>query len=155
MQQAIQVKVRGIISGSLDASLLEAARHAPFPILLTEGLGRIHMSPPIFKLLKTQGGREIAMSASTRSRWGVVRPEVVVPLPSDSRIEAPAFGLPLAVGVRVRIVRGARQGEAGTVAAIPARPQVLESGARVRGAEIDLGDDGKTFVPFANLEILR
>ena len=155
LQQAIQVQVRGIIAGSLDTNLLEAARRAPFPILLTEGLGRFKMSPPIFKLLKSQGGREAAISAATRTRWGVIRPEVVVPLPSDSKIEAPAFGLPLAMGVRVRIVRGVQQSLVGTVAAIPPRPLRLENGTRVRGAEIDLGEDGKVFVPFANLEILR
>jgi hypothetical protein len=155
IQQAIQVQVRGIIAGSLDVPLLEAARHAPFPILLTEGLGRIRMAPPIFKLLKSQGGREVALSALTRSRWGVIRPEIIVPLPSDSKIEAPAYGLPLAMGVRVRIVRGAQQGVAGTISAIPSRAQVLENGTRLRGAEVDLGEDGKIFVPFANLEILR
>ena len=155
LQQAIQVKVRGIIAASLDVTLLEAARQAPFPILLTEGLGRISMSLPIFKLLKTQGGREIAINATTRTRWGAIRPEILVPLPSDSKIEAPTFGLPLAVGVRVRIVRGPQQGMAGVVSSIPARAQPFENGTHVHGAEIDLGDDGKVFVPFANLEILR
>ena len=155
LEQAIQMQVRGIITGSLDVSLLEAARHAPFPILLTEGLGRIRMSPPIFKLLKSLNGREVALSALTRTRWGVIRPEVIVPMPSDSKVEAPAYGLPLAVGVRVRIVRGAQQGAVGTITAIPARARVVENGTRMHGAEIDLGEEGQIFMPFANLEILR
>ncbi len=155
LQQAIQMKVRGIIAASMDAALIEAARVAPFPIVLTEGLGRIPMSPPIFKLLKSLNGREAAISGATRARWGIVRPEVVVPQPSDSKVEAPAFGLPLAMGVRVRIIRGAQQGSTGTVVSIPGRPLRLENGMRVRGAEIDLGEEGRAFVPFANLEIMR
>ncbi len=155
LQQAIQVKVRGLVAASMDAALIEAARAAPFPILLTEGLGRIRMSPPIFKLLQSLNGREAAVSGATRVRWGVVRPEIVVPQPSDSKVEAPSFGLPLAAGVRVRIARGPQQGATGTVTSIPARPLRLENGTRVHGAEIDLGEEGQAFVPFANLEILR
>ena len=113
------------------------------------------MSPPLFKLLKSLNGREASINGETRTRWGIVRPEIVVPQPSDSKVEAPSFGLPLATGVRVRIVRGAQQGVTGTVASLPARPLRLENGMRVRGAEIDLGEDGRVFVPCANLEILR
>jgi hypothetical protein len=156
LDQAIQMKVRGLIAGSMDGGLLEAARNAPFPILLTEGLGHVAMAAPIFKLLKSNVGREVSISALTRTRWGVQRPEIVIPLPSDSKLEPPAFGVPLAVGVRVRVLRGSRQGKVGTVTALPELPQQIETGAKVHCAEVDLGgDDGRTLVPFANLEIFR
>jgi hypothetical protein len=156
LQQAIQMQVRGLIAGSMDGGMLEAARMAPFPILLTEGFGHIPMATPIFRLLKSNVGREVSISALTRTRWGVQRPEVLIPLPSDSRPEPPTFGMPLAVGVRVRVLRGARQGKVGQVTLIPEQPQQIESGAKVRCAEIDLsGDDGHVMIPFANLEILR
>ncbi len=156
LQQAIQMQVRGLIAGSMDGGLLEAARMAPFPILLTEGLGHIPMAAPIFKLLKSNVGREVSISAVTRTRWGVQRPEILIPLPSDSRPEPPTIGIPLAVGVRVRVLRGARQSKVGQVTAIPDQPQQVESGAKVRCAEVDLGgDDGHVLIPFANLEILR
>ena len=156
LQQAIQMQVRGLIAGSLDGGMLEAARNAPFPILLTEGLGHIAMAAPIFKLLKSNVGREVSISALTRSRWGVQRPEILIPLPSDSKPEPPAFGMPLAMGVRVRVLRGPRQGKVGLVTALPELPQQIETGAKVHCAEVDLGgDDGHTLVPFANLEIFR
>jgi hypothetical protein len=156
LEQAIQMQVRGLIAGSMDGGLLEAARNAPFPILLTEGLGHIAMAAPIFKLLKSNVGREVSISALTRTRWGVQRPEIVIPLPSDSKPEPPAFGMPLAVGVRVRVMRGPRQGRVGQVTALPELPQQIETGAKVHCAEVDLGgDDGRTLVPFANLEIFR
>jgi hypothetical protein len=156
LAQAIQMQVRGLIAGSMDGGLLEAARNAPFPILLTEGLGHVSMAAPIFKLLKSNVGREVSISALTRTRWGVQRPEILIPLPSDSKLEPPAFGVPLAVGVRVRVMRGPRQGKVGPVTALPELPQQIETGAKVRCAEVDLGgDDGRTLVPFANLEIFR
>ena len=156
LKQAVRMQVRGLVAGSLEGALLEAARELPFPILLTEGLGRIPMSEPIFKLLKSNVGREASISAVTHTRWGVVRPEILIPLPSESQPEQPSFGMPLAVGVRVRVVRGAKQGAVGTITAIPPQPRQIESGAHVHGAEIDLGgEEGHVFVPFANLEILR
>lgn len=156
LDQAIQMKVRGLIAGSMDGGLLEAARNASFPILLTEGLGHVAMAAPIFKLLRSNVGREASISALTRTRWGVQRPEIVIPLPSDSKLEPPAFGVPLAVGVRVRVLRGSRQGKVGQVTALPELPQQIETGAKVHCAEVDLGgDDGRTLVPFANLEIFR
>jgi hypothetical protein len=156
LEQAIQMQVRGLIAGSMDGGLLEAVRTAPFPILLTEGLGHVAMAAPIFRLLKSSSGREVSISALTCPRWGVQRPEILIPLPSDSKPEPPAFGMPLAVGVRVRVLRGSRQGKVGQVTALPELPQQIETGAKVHCAEVDLGgDDGRTLVPFANLEILR
>jgi len=156
LQQAIQAQVRALIAGSMDGSLLRAARQAPFPILLTEGLGHVAMAAPIFRLLKSNSGREASISGATQTRWGIQRPEILIPLPAESWSEPPAFGTPLAMGVRVRVLRGSWQGRVGLVTALPDLPQAISSGARVRCAEVDLGgDEGPTLIPFANLEIFR
>ena len=156
LQQASQLQVRGIIAGSMDGRLIDLARGLPFPVLLTEGLGRMPMSRPIFKLLSSQSGREASLSALTQTRWGVLRPEIIIPLPVDSRPAlATPLGTPLTVGARVRVIRGSLQGATGNVVGIPDRSAQTDSGARVHGAEIELETVGKMFVPFANLEILR
>ena len=98
----------------------------------------------------------MSISAETRTRWGVVRPEILIPLPADTRPPAPpAVGAPLTVGARVRVVRGQHRGQVGSVAAIPARAQRLEIGLRVHGAEVQFSPASTAFVPFANLELLR
>jgi len=115
------------------------------------------MAGPIFELLHAQAGREASISAETRVRFGVTRPEILIPLPTESRPSPPPpVGAPLNVGARVRIVRPPHQSAVGTVTAIVPKAQRLDSGARLRGAEVDLGGDaGKVFAPYVNLELLR
>jgi hypothetical protein len=55
----------------------------------------------------------------------------------------------------VRLVRAPYVGAVGTVIALPAHPRTIETGARVHGAEVDLGQEAPVFVPLANLEVLR
>ena len=155
--QAQQLQVRGLIAGSMDGELRANAEAAAFPVILTEGLGAAAMAEPIFQLLHGQAGREASISAETRVRFGVTRPEILIPLPTESRPSPPPpAGAPIKVGARVRVVRSPYLGAVGIVSAIVSRAQRIESGARLRGVEVDLGGDtGTVFVPYVNLELLR
>ncbi len=156
LEQASQLQLRGMIAASIEGDLIDRALKMPFPIILTEGVGRVGMARPIFDLIRSQEGREVSISAETRTRWGLVRPEILIPLPSDTRPPMPpAVGAPLTVGARVRVVRGPYMGQVGTVSAIPARAQRIEIGTRVHGAEVRFSPTTTAFVPFANLELLR
>jgi len=157
LAQAQQLQVRGLIIGSMEGELRAQAESVGFPIILTEGFGRVPMAEPIFSLLHGQTGREASISAETRVRFGVMRPEILIPLPAESRLAPPPPpGAPLSVGARVRVVRPPYQGAVGTVTAIHSKAQRTESGARLRGAEVDLGGEVcAVFVPYVNLELLR
>ncbi|HLF25462.1 MAG TPA: hypothetical protein VJG32_03930 [Anaerolineae bacterium] len=156
LEQAQSLQLRGMIAGSIEGDLIETAMQLPFPIILTEGVGRSAMAAPIFELIRSQEGREVSISAETRMRWGVVRPEILIPLPAETRPPLPpAVGSPLTVGARVRVVRGPYVGSVGTVSAIPSRAQRIETGTRVHGAEVRFSPSSAAFVPFANLELLR
>ena len=163
LQQALELQVRGIVIGSLGSELVEMARQMPFPIISTEGLGRAPMAQPIFQLLCTSEGREVAINGHTRPRWGAIRPEIVIPLPARSAPSPPPPGRSVEVGVQVRVTGGSRPGAVGAVRHLPAQPLVVETGARVWGAVVTFpallhsGTDGETedeFVPFFNLELL-
>lgn len=155
LERAQELQVRGIVTGGLSAELIDAAKNLPFPIVVTEGIGSIPMSAPVFQLLTTNDGREASISGQVKPRWGVVRPEVVIPLPAESLPSTQAqSGMPLTVGARVRIVRAPFLGQAGTVAAIIDHTRRLETGAKVRGVEVDLGRGKTVFVPLTNLEVL-
>jgi hypothetical protein len=157
LDQAQQLQVRGLIAGSMDGELRARAESMPFPIILTEGWGRVPMAEPIFSLLRGQTGREACISAETRIRFGVKRPEILIPLPTELRPSPPPpAGAPLTVGARVRVVRPPHQGAVGVVSAIVPQAQRVDSGVRAHGAEVDLGGDtGTVFVPYVNLELLR
>jgi hypothetical protein len=157
LQQAEQLQVRGLIAGSMDGDLRAQAQAAPFPVILTEGFGRVPMADPVFQLLRGQSGREASISAETRARFGVMRPEILIPLPTESRPSPPPPpGAPLTVGAQVRLVRPPYLGAVGVVSAIVEKARRVESGAQVHGAEVELGGNtGTVFVPYVNLELLR
>jgi hypothetical protein len=156
LERAQELQVRGIVTGGLPAELIPQIRRSPIPIVATEGIGTIPMSPPIFQLLTTNDGREAAISGQIKSRWGSTRPEIVIPLPAESLPTTQSQpGTPLAVGAQVRIVRAPYTGQVGTIVSITEHPRRIETDAKVLGAEVDLGETGPVFVPLVNLEVLR
>ena len=155
-EQAEALQIRGIVIGGLEPEALEHAEESPCPVVVTEGFGAVPMSEPLFRLLQTNAGREAAISGYVRLRWNIVRPEVIIPMPTD--VVPPVQvqpGSPLAVGSRVRLTRAPNMGATGRVVDMPSRAHTIGTGARVRGARVDLGEREPVFVPLANLEILR
>ncbi len=156
LERARQLQVRGIVTGGLEPSYIPQVEKAPFPVVVTEGLGKVPMSTPIFRLLTTNEGRDACISGKTRIRWNPARPEVIIPLPAED--VPPAAGQPgaqLGVGSRVRVVRAPHLGAVGTVVALPGEPKIIETGAKVAVAEVDLGQERRVVVPLANLETMR
>lgn len=118
------------------------------------------MSRPAFALLQSCAGREAALNVETGTRWAAPgasgRPELLVPLDAAELLssEAPPPP-PLREGARVRGLRAPYLGVMGTVIDLPARPQVLESGARLPVAQVELDNGATAWIPLANLELLR
>ncbi|MDY7078133.1 MAG: hypothetical protein SXV54_14555, partial [Chloroflexota bacterium] len=135
---------------------ISQAEKATFPVIVTEGIGTVSMSTPIFRLLTTNDGREASISGRTQSRWPVMRPEIIIPLPAETLPPSQTqIGAPLVVGAQVRVMRAPYMGTVGTVTALPAYARRTETGARVHGAEVDLEQATTVFIPLANLEVLR
>jgi len=156
IEQAVHIEARGMVLGSLDAGLRALAAELPFPLIVTEGMGRIPMAGPIFDLLKKHDGSEASLSGKTSMRWGVVRPEIIIPqLGKSAPPSRERRVLPLDVGLTVRIISQPYQGAVGVITDLPYRPQEVDSGARLKVARVDLGDEGVVSVPLANLELLR
>jgi hypothetical protein len=155
LTQAVEAKIRGLIVGGANASLIELLESLPFPVLMTEGFGTLSMSQPAFSLLHSNMGRETMLSGDTRSGWGATRPEILIPLRAEE--EKPGEDgktQPLKVGDRVRALRSPYLGALGTVSSLPKRFQPVESGARMRVANVDLEDGEQALIPLANLELI-
>lgn len=156
LRQAVRANVRGIIAGSVNADLCPVIASLPFPLVITEGFGSLPMAEPVFALLHANLGQQAMLSATTMSRRGSRRPEVLIPLPAEN--ENPAEEgkpRPLKVGDRVRLLRAPHLGAIGRTDEVLGRPMPIESGARVPVARVDLGDGDLVMVPQMNLEAIR
>lgn len=151
LQQAEQMQVRGIVVGSIEAGLRERDSDFPCPIIVTEGMGRVPMSSVVFELLRSNAGREVSISGKTQPRWGAVRPEILI---HSQRREIVPARQQLEVGVQVRVIRQPYLGSVGKVVSLPSQPRVVDSGAMLKGAVVELEEGGRVFVPYANLELV-
>jgi hypothetical protein len=160
LRRARAVEAAGVVAGSCRGSDLAAAlgrepgsvtgrEDLPYALLLTEGFGQLRMDDDVWALLRGQSGRVISLSGATQVRAGAIRPHLVL------YAEAPALrrGGPLAVGGRVRVVRGRYMGRTGLLRDLPAEPRPFPSGAVLAAARVELaGEAEPVWLPRANLE---
>jgi len=154
LRRAAEVGVRGIVAGSVDASLAGPVQEAGFPVVVTEGFGDLPMAPRALELLRALDGREAAISGAAGSPLEGRRPEVIVfGAASDAPPPAaPGFPQPLRPGDRVRGARAPHLGRTGVVTSLPSLPRRVETGARLWGAVVQFQEGEAEFVPTANLE---
>lgn len=157
LKQLGDVGVRGLVVGSLATALLPAAQKAGFPVLVVEGFGVRGFSAPAFSLLMSNAGHQAWLNAQPADRFAGRQPELIIPLPGPSTPPPqPVDGQTLAVGRRVRVVRGPQSGQVGTVTDLSDRPVVTPSGLRVHVAGVALeGVNGPARIAFPNLELLE
>jgi len=149
---AEEVKVRAVIVGSIPASLIPRAQAVSFTVIATEGVGEVAMSPFAFDLLKSLAGREAAVCGRLSALWPVERPYIFVPLPGQAPLP-PNPESRLTPGMRVRALRMPYLGMSGIVEELPQGLIALETGARVPGARVKIGDES-ILIPLSNMECL-
>ena len=172
IQKAIQQGVKGIIAGGIDDSDLRellgyelgvaitGSEEIGITLVITEGFGSITMAEQTFALLKAREGMKTSINGATQIRAGVVRPEILIPLASETSETASATendtaeGL-LEIGSSVRIIREPYFGKLGRVTELPVELQNLETEARVRVLRIELEDGQQTTLPRANVEAIE
>jgi len=166
LEQAVEAKVRGIIVGSINADLCPVLHALPIPVLVTDGFGSYPMSQTVFSLLQSNAGRETGISADATGggvRWGKRRPEVVIPLRSESSKEdlpepqsaGEQGALQLRPNAQVRVLRAPYLGAVGTVTDLPAQLLTVESGVRLPVVEVALEGAELALIPIANLELIQ
>lgn len=155
LHQATELSVRGVILGSMTSDLIPVAHRLPYPVIVTEGFGRVPINPMAFNLLRSNVGREAALDARSGGPYETQRPEVVIPLPASRELSLPDEVIPLARGLRVRALRKPHQGAVGIVQAVEEEPVALPSGILARCASVDLEGIGATTIALANLEVLQ
>ena len=172
IQKAIQHGVKGIIAGGIDdADLREllgyelgvaitGSEDIGITLVITEGFGSIAMAEQTFALLKAREGMKTSINGATQIRAGVVRPEILIPIASEtaetaSEAEDDATEGILEIGSSVRIIREPYFGKLGRVTELPVELQDLETEAQVRVLRVELADGQQTTLPRANVEAIE
>lgn len=153
IDEAVDMQVRGIIVGSVPTALIPRLQEVSFPVIATECVGVTPMSDAVFDLLKSLDGRDASLSGQLGGRWRAERPYIVIPMPTQAARPVDTE-MALKVGDRVRILRGRYQMRSGILTEKPKSTVQLETGARMTGALVDIGEDEPVSVPYANLERL-
>lgn len=154
LKAAMDIRVKGLIAPSMNASLVPEVEKVDFPLGLTQGFGSSVMNERIFNLLFTYNGREIAMDMKVSPDWRDTRPEIIIPVTGQNAPEERPPELVFKTGQKARILQMPHFGEIGTISAIPAEAQQLDSGLWSTGAVVQVHSGAAVFVPFANLEHL-
>jgi hypothetical protein len=153
LYMADELPLRGLVFGSLAASLLPVAAKLTCPVLIIEGFGDHPLNPMVFKLLSTSERREVALNAEAWDRNTGARPELVIPLPAPGSTTVPQDTIIFEVEKQVRVLRGPHACELGMIISLKGNV-VFPGGLHARAAEVRF-ENGKTqFLPLANLEIV-
>jgi len=168
LRKAVEIGVDGIVVGGFDGDdlteflgyemgvAITGEEEIGLTLVITEGFGKISMSPRTFDLLKKYDGSSVSINGETQIRAGVIRPEVIIPqgkgVDQDSEEEISSGMRP---GTPIRIIRRPYFGLLGHVSSLPVELQVTETESSMRVLEVELEDGRKVIVPRANVEIIE
>ena len=153
LARAEESNVRGLIAGSMPASICQMAASFSFPVILTDGIGDQSMAQPIFQLLQASEGQEASLFGQLQDFSGN-RPEIIIPTEAGPGVEAPPLNKPVAIGQTVRILRAPYSSQVGQVVRIYRHAQMTPIQIRAYGVDVRLPDGQVVFVPHANFDII-
>ncbi len=168
-EKAMKIGVNGIVVGGFDDPDLKkllgkdlgvaitGSENIATTLILTEGFGAMGMAGGTFSLLKSREGKKASINGATQIRAGVMRPEIVIPMP-DAELPA-GDGMSssggLEIGSSIRVIREPHFGSLGTVTGLPNDLQKMESESMVRVLKVKLADGSETVLPRANVEMIE
>ncbi len=169
-EKAKNLGVRGVVVGGFDDADLRKIlgfelgvaitghEDIPITLIMTEGFGHIKMAERTFKLLKKREGMLASINGATQIRAGVMRPEIIIPVPNaeiekvgESQMHAEGL---LRIGSPIRAIREPYFGKIGKVVGLPPELTKVESETWVRVLEAEFEDGTRGLVPRANVELI-
>lgn len=169
IEKAKKIGVKGIIVGGFNDEDLKkllgydlgvaitGSEEIGITLIITEGFGRIQMAQRTFELLKSRAGAKVSINGATQIRAGVVRPEIIIPLATQTTGEKDT-GMAdrgMEIGDPVRVIRAPYFGRIGNIKALPFSPQRIETEATVRVLEVAFADGTSAVVPRTNVEMIE
>ncbi|HUP27016.1 MAG TPA: hypothetical protein VM409_01170, partial [Chloroflexia bacterium] len=126
-----------------------------FVLIITEGFGSIPMSSRTFETLAAFDGQEIALNGTTRLRWGLARPEIIIPMSRTTQVKWLGEGPKMEVGTSVRLLTSDYLGQVAKIASLPVGPRAAQSGVVAPVADVVLPGDRRLRVPIVDLEVVE
>lgn len=169
IEKAKKVGAKAILTGGIDDQDLKKLlgydigvaitghEKIGITIVATEGFGKIKMANKTFELLKSFDGKEASVHGKTQIRAGVMRPEIIIPLPFDEKelvAKKPEMAT-LEIGTTVRVIRQPNFGKIGKVVSLPEKLYKVQSETLVRVLEAKLEDGETQIIPRANVEVIE
>ena len=175
LRKAVEVGVKGIISGGVDQKVLAdfigyelgvaitGHEEAKITLIVTEGFGeKMTMASDTFRLLEKFEGVEASINGATQIRAGVIRPEIIIPrmdIRQDNLVQydaedTEALSAGLRPGVPIRIIAAPYFGALAHVVSLPPELRVVETESEVRVLTAELENGQRVIVPRANVEII-
>ena len=167
LKKAAQYGVSGIVVGGIDDQDLRnflgydigvaitGSEEIGTTLVITEGFGKMKMAERTFELLCAQNGKKASINGATQIRAGVLRPEIVIPLPGMKAEETIKASKGLEIGFPIRVIREPHFGAIGKVSNLPPELQNIETEAKVRILGVELEDGKKIILPRANVEMIE
>jgi len=149
---ANELPIRGLILGSMASHLIPAAMKVSFPILLTEGFGRIPMNSKAYTMLRTNEKRDVSLNSNWDPNLGD-RPELFIPLPADGNpvLDTTEFQ----PGKTVRIHSAPYFGLVGVISVVRSGQTRFANGLRAPAADVRLENGQVVSLPLANIDVLE
>lgn len=141
---AAQLPLRGLILGSMAAELVPLAVSMPYPIILTEGFGRIPVNRNAFTILTSNRDRSVSLFGLNWDFFSGQRPEITIALPAAGD-DAPDTAV-FKAGKQVRFLAEPAAGEIG---------ELVQFDLQLGSAVVKIGDNKRVKVPLANLDVLE
>ncbi len=170
IKRAIELKASAIVTGGIDAKDLKdflgydlgvaitGNEENGITLVITEGFGRIKMARYTYSLLKNMEGHIASANGATQIRAGVIRPEIVIPLPELDKVSLKAVEKEMAIveiDSPIRAIRVPYFGMLGTIKDMPTELDLIDSEAHVRIFGVSLEAGGDITIPRANVEIIE
>ncbi len=160
-----EAKAAGLVVGGIDDVALAdflgfdlglaitGNEKVPFPLIVTEGFGRLSISARVRDLLRPLQDQFACLNGTTQIRAGAIRPELIVPGAEQS---GSAYRqIPFNKGSRVRLIRVPYFGMQGEIVDLPVQKQLLQNGVSAKVAAVKLDSGGVVTAPVANMEVLN
>jgi hypothetical protein len=169
LTKAQKIKAKGIVVGGIDDKDLKnflgydigvaitGHEEKGITLILTEGFGPIKMAEKTFNLLKEFEGYKASIHGKTQIRAGVMRPEIIIPVPfkEEDLLAGEKELTGLQVGSVIRIIREPYFGEICAVTGLPEELYTVESETKVRILKAKRENGEEIIIPRANVEAIE